>query len=205
MPELNKKLDHFTATILAEATAETERALAELKEKHNTSYSAAEDRILGETYHYIRTEVARIKSDAGRRVSRHMLDVKRELYLRREEIAREVFGEVREKLVAYAAGPDYAQRLQALCRRAVEALKGADDIRVYLRPADAGQKDALSAALPGVKLTFLEGSFVLGGLVAESPSLGRRVDSTFDSAMEELNGHFAELFGLSLSDDLTEE
>lgn len=205
MPELNKKLDHFTATILAEATAETERALAELKEKHNSSYSAAEDRILGETYHYIRTEVARIKSDAGRRVSRRMLDNKRALYLRREEIAREVFGEVREKLTAYTAGNAYPKRLREICRRAVDTLKGAEDIRVYLRAADMAHVDDLSAALPGVKLQFLEGTFVLGGLVAESPSLGRRVDATFDSAMEELDGHFAELFGLSLSDDLTEE
>lgn len=205
MPELNKKLDHFTATILAEATAETERALAELKEKHNSSYSAAEDRVLGETYHYIRTEVARIKSDAGRRISRHMLDDKRALYLRREEIAREVFGEVRDKIIAYTAGAAYPERLKVLCRRTADALNGADDIRVYLRAADRKLADALSAAVPGVKLQFLEGSFVLGGLVAESPSLGRRVDATFDSAMEELDGHFAELFGLSLSDNLTEE
>ena len=31
--------------------------------------------------------------------------------------------------------------------------------------------------------------------------LGLRVDSSFDSAAGELSGHFAELFGISLSDD----
>ena len=35
--------------------------------------------------------------------------------------------------------------------------------------------------------------------------LGLYLDSTFDTALAELNGHFAELFGLSLSDELEEE
>lgn len=199
MSELNQKLDHFTATILAEATAETERTLADLREKRSEAFSAAEDKILAETYHYIRTEVARVKSEAGRRVSRRMLDAKRELFLRRGQIADEVFGLVREKIVAYTGSDAYPLRLKALFLSAVESLKEGDDIRVYLRGADMAQSEALAAALPGMNFEFREGSFLLGGLVAESPSLGRRVDSTFDSALEELDGHFAELFGLSLA------
>ena len=199
MSELNQKLDHFTATILAEATAETERTLADLKEKRSTAFSAAEDKILAETYHYIRTEVARVKSEAGRQVSRRMLDAKKELFLRRGQIADEVFALVREKIVAYTQTDAYPRRLKALFLDAVETLKEGDDIRVYLRKADMAQADALSAALPGMDFEFREGAFLLGGLVAESSSLGRRVDSTFDSALEELNGHFAELFGLSLA------
>ena len=199
MSELNQKLDHFTATILAEATAETERTLADLKEKRSEAFSAAEDQILAETYHYIRTEVARVKSEAGRQVSRRMLDAKRELFLRRGQIADEVFELVRQKIVAYTGGGAYPLRLKDLFLAAVESLKEGDDIRVYLRRADMAQADALAAALPGMTLTFREGTFLLGGLVAESPSLGRRVDSTFDSALAELNGHFAELFGLSLA------
>ena len=52
--------------------------------------------------------------------------------------------------------------------------KEGDDIRVYLRRADMAQADALAAALPGMTFTFREGTFLLGGLVAESSSLGRR-------------------------------
>ena len=45
------------------------------------------------------------------------------------------------------------------------------------------------------------GDFPRDRLLAESPDLGLRVDSSFDSAAGELSGHFAELFGLSLSDE----
>lgn len=202
MAELNRKLDHFTATILAEATAETERAMAQLKEKRDAAWSAAEDKVLSETYHYIRNEVARLKSDSGRRVSRRMLDDKQELYRRREEISAEVFAQVREKIEAYVHTPAYAERLKTLLAQSVEVLKGTGDIRVYLQPDDRDRITDLAASLPSIKLEFCTGDFLLGGLVAESPSLGRRVDATFDSALEELDGHFAELFGLSLSDQM---
>lgn len=205
MPEMNKKLDHFTATILAEATAETERALKELKEKRESSYTAAEDRILAETYHYIRTEVARVKSEAGRKVSRHMLDNKKARYLRREEISREVFAKVRGRIEAYTATPAYPIRLGEICREAADSLRGEQELCIYLRKEDMIHAKTLVSAVPERKLRFEEGEFALGGLMAQALSLGRRVDSTFDSALEELSGHFAEMFGLSLSDDLTEE
>ena len=206
MSELNKKLDHFTSTLLAEATAETDRLLSEVKTQHDNSYSAAEDKVLAETYHYIRSEVARIRSEEGRKVSRHMLDNKKVLYLRREEIAREVFEAVRDRIVAYSVTPEYHQRLMEMARQAVDALKGANDIVIRLRAEDMDQSDAIAAALGKVKVTFqTDPTVLLGGLTAVSASLGRRVDATFGTAMAELSGHFAEIFGLSLSDDLTEE
>lgn len=201
MPEMTKKLDRFTAAILAEATAETERTLDGLKKKRAAALDQAEDRILLEAFHYIKSEVAAIKAEAGRSVSRHMLDNKRALYLRREEISQEVFSLVRGRLEEYTAAPAYAGRLAGLYAQALDTLKGADDVRVYLRPADLPLAEELRRAVPGANAAFEAGEFTLGGLVAESASLGLRVDATFDDAMEELSGHFAELFGLSLSDD----
>ena len=44
----------------------------------------------------------------------------------------------------------------------------------------------------------------LGGLIAACPEIGQRIDGSYDTALSELTGHFAELFGLSLSDDLAD-
>lgn len=204
MSDLNTKIDRFAAAIVAEATADTDRALAELSQRRTAAYSAAEDRILGDVYRFIHAEVARIKTEAGRQISRHMLENKRTLYLRREEIAAEVFGEVRNHLVTYTASPDYPQRMTALYADALAVLAGADEVRLFLRPADAALAAALTASQPQMKVQILEGDFLLGGLIADAPALGKRVDATFDSSMEELSGHFAELFGLSLSGEMDE-
>ena len=194
MPDMNQKLDRFTAKILAEAADESTRALAEVKRRRELRFQEAEDAALKEAYEYIHGEVARIQSEAGRGVSRHMLENKRALYLRRTEMAQEVFALVRAKIAAFTRTPAYGQRLTALLAEALEVL-------VTLRGDDLSFREALAASAPQIRLTFREGDFRLGGLIAESPDLVLRVDSSFDSAAGELSGHFAELFGLSLSDE----
>ena len=213
MPDMNQKLDRFTAKILAEAADESKRALAEVKRRRELRFQEAEDAALKEAYEYIHGEVARIQSEAGRGVSRHMLENKRALYLRRTEMAQEVFALVRAKIAAFTRTPDYGQRIIALLdfvpveqvdsvlAEALEQLSGAEEVLVTLRGDDLSFREALAASAPQIRLTFREGDFRLGGLIAESPDLGLRVDSSFDSAAGELSGHFAELFGLSLSDE----
>ena len=60
MPDMNQKLDRFTAKILAEAADESKRALAEVKRRRELRFQEAEDAALKEAYEYIHGEVARI-------------------------------------------------------------------------------------------------------------------------------------------------
>lgn len=202
MPDMNQKLARFTAAILAEATAESQRTMESVRQRTVEAYSQAEDKVLQEAYQYIHQEVGLIKTEAGRRVSRHMLESKRQLFLRREEMARETFALVREKITAFTASPAYSARLKELLNEALEALAGAEDVQVYLRQADMPLSQELAQTVPGRQLAFVEGDFQLGGLMAESQALGLRVDSSFDSTAAELSGHFAELCGISLSEEL---
>ena len=208
MPELSEKLDRFTALLLSQAAAENERTMQELKEKHDAALSSAEDQILLEAYTYIHGEVSRIRSEQGRKVSRHLLECKQALYRRREEIAGEVFSLVRERIGAFTATPAYAGQLRARLLEAAARLEGAADLALYLRSADLPLGAQLREALPGRSLDIHPGPFVLGGLILESDSLRLRLDASYDTAMEELSGHFASLVGLSLAapaDEIPEE
>lgn len=200
MPERKEKLDRFTAKILAEASQEAKKAIEELKRSREQARSRAEDQVLLEAYQYIHREVGRIKAEAGREVSRHMLENKRTLAIRREEMARESFALVRAKIAAYTRTPDYTARMQALLRQALAQLPGAQDAVVYLRAEDMALESALRQAAGNVPLRFVPGELRLGGLVAESQALGLRADASFDSQAQALSGHFAELFGISLAD-----
>ena len=201
MPDINQKLDRFTAKILAEAAAESRRAMEEVQRRREQRIQEAEDEVLKEAYDYIHTEVSRIQAEAGRGVSRHMLDNKRTLSLRRKEMAQEVFALVRAKIAAFTRTDAYTWRMAALMTEAAGYLAGAKEVLVTLREEDMGLRQLLTDSVPLMHLTFQPGDFRMGGLVAESPDLGLRVDASFDSAAEELSGHFAELFGLSLSDE----
>ena len=201
MPDINQKLDRFTAKILAEAAAESRRAMEEVQRRREQRIQEAEDEVLKEAYDYIHTEVSRIQAEAGRGVSRHMLDNKRTLSLRRKEMAQEVFALVRAKIAAFTRTDAYTRRMAALMTEAAGYLAGAKEVLVTLREEDMGLRQLLTDSVPLMHLTFQTGDFRMGGLVAESPDLGLRVDASFDSAAQELSGHFAELFGLSLSDE----
>ena len=52
MPDMNQKLDRFTAKILAEAADESKRALAEVKRRRELRLQEAEDAALKEAYEY---------------------------------------------------------------------------------------------------------------------------------------------------------
>lgn len=201
MPDMNQKLDRFTARILAEAAAESKQALEAVKRRREQRLRQAEDDVLKEAYDYIHSGVASIQAEAGRDVSRRLLENKRAVALRRDEMAKEVFALVRAKIAAFTRTDAYPRRLAALLDEALEALAGAKEVRVTLRPQDMPFREALARSSALVHLVFQEGSFRMGGLIAEAPELGLRVDASFDSAAGELSGHFAELFGLSLADE----
>lgn len=199
MPELSKKLDRFTSILLSEATAETERTLQKLRKRHDAALASAEDQVLLEAYEYIHSEVGRIRSEQGRCVSRHLLECKQELYHHREVIADEVFAQVRSRLAAFTRTQAYGKRMNTLLLEALDRLVGAEDVVIFLREEDLPLAKTLHlSAHP--KPEFRPGPIRLGGLIAQSATMGLRLDASFDAAMEELDGHFASLVGFSLAD-----
>ncbi len=196
----NKKLDRFTTAILSDAAAESQRTKAEIEVRRKEALSAAEHEILIESYQYVHNEVARIQADAGRSVSGRMLEAKRALYLRRDAMAHEVFDQVRSRIGVYTTSEAYVTRLGQLLQEGLAALPKVEDIEVGLRKEDMEYAPKLSAMAEGVNLSFVPTLLTWGGLVVQSATAGLRCDLSFDSQMEELESHFAELFGLSLSD-----
>lgn len=199
MPESKQKLDRFTAAILREAAEESRQAQAAFDERRQALLEEVRVQAKAEAKAYRHQEIARLRAEAGQQVSRRMQKSKHTLFRRRNEIAGEVFDEVREQIAAYTVSAAYAGRLEELLQAALARLDGADRVRVYLRAEDRAHRPFLQERMPEVQMTFLEGEFQLGGLIVEAPDLGLRVDASFDSRLRSLSGHFAELFGISLA------
>ena len=199
MPGMRKKLDHFTDAVLAEATAENNALRRQIEARRKAALDAAREAALNEAYQYVHSETARIKAEQGRTVSRRMLEHKRELALRREEIAQQVFAQAEAKLAEYTAGPAYAHRLAVLFDQALERLGGTGELILCLRPQDVEYAEALKKRANGRSVEVRPVPFPLGGLILECPENNLRSDQTFDGRYAELRGRFAELFDLSLT------
>ncbi len=149
---------------------------------------------------FFKGECSKLQAEAGKQVSRQKQKSRESLFLRRNEIADSMFDEVCEKIVAYTNSDQYAHRLEELLQEALPQFQNATYLRILLRKRDQVHQSLLQKQAPNLEITFLDGSFQLGGLIVEAPELGLRVDSTFDSRLQELQGRFAELFQISLTE-----
>ena len=202
MPEQNEKLQRFAESVMRDAARESNALRRELYEARTAALEEAHLEAREAARAYYDREAGRIRAEAGREISRHLMDVKRQVYLRRKEISEEVTANVRAKIAAFTASPDYPAHLEKLLRAAMKQLPGATAISLRLREEDLKYGQQLAAAIAPITTECVKGSFVLGGLAIRCPELGLRVDCSFDTRLEELSGHFAEQFGLSLSDEL---
>ncbi len=201
MPNINVQLDKFKQIILDDAAQERDALLRQYAQERQKRLSQAEAAIKRETDAYVQAKASEISGESGREISRRMLTDKRIISTRREELSREIFAAVRQRLLDFTKTADYLPHLKALYVEAFSALGDPYDGVILLRGEDMGFAKELAACLPGRHVRFQEGSFKLGGLIVDCRSRLLRADQSYDTALGDLDGHFAEMFGLSLTDD----
>lgn len=201
MPDINEKINIFSQIVLNDATKERDNLLQEVAQERQKRLSEAEAQIKRETDIKVQARASVISGESGRALSRKLLEEKRIIATRREEIAKEVFQAVREKILEFTKTEEYLPHLKQLYVEAFSALGNPYDGVILLRQEDLQYSRELAATLPGRHVTFQAGSFKLGGLIVDCHSKLLRADQSYDTALGDLDGHFAELFGLSLADD----
>lgn len=202
MSEQNEKLQRFTESVMREAARQSNQLRRRLQEQRTAALEQAHLEAREASRAYFDREAGRIRSEAGREISRHLMEVKRQVYLRRKQISEEVIDKVRARVADFTASDDYPAHLEKLLRTALAQLSDPETVTLRLRAEDMKFAPALTAAAAPVRVQCVEGAFALGGLVLHCPEQGLRVDCSFDTRLEELSAHFAEQFGLSLSDEL---
>ena len=201
MQQQTEKLLHFTDAMMKNAARESDELRRRMAETRVRTLEKVREEAQETARSYYDREAARIRAEAGQEVSKHLMEAKRKIYLRRKEIGQEVFQKVRERVAQFTASPEYPEHLEQLLAAAMKQLPGATRVSLRLRREDLPLKDRLAQCIAPVEVDCEEGSFSMGGLALRCPELGLRVDCSFDNQLEELSSHFAEAFGLSVSDD----
>jgi vacuolar-type H+-ATPase subunit E/Vma4 len=189
MASLEEKLDIFTKAITSDAEADSRAILEEVRRERENSLSSAENEALNDAYQYIKNKVASLHTENGRRVSRKMMACKRALHTRREDLSREILRDVTARVVEYTQTPAYAEQLRALMTNAFSVFKGLPTT-ISLRAEDMALVPSLTAAAGGQPVTFEQGHFQLGGLLAECRERRQQINQTFDANLEEWKTRF---------------
>lgn len=202
MPVLDseKKLAAFMEAMLNAAVDDSLGAMQELRQREKTLLDQAREEISEEVSRYKSKRLAEIKARESHRVTNRMTENKRVLLQLREESSKLAFKEAREMIARFTQSEDYLPHLKGLLQKAVETLGYGISAEVSLRPEDMKYADELLSSVGGVSLAFREGSFTLGGLCVYAPARGKQVDMSFDSAMGDMVGHFADMSGLRVEE-----
>ena len=188
------KLKGFVTAITGAAQVRADAVRAEADEQERAAIASYRTRAEAEG----RQKLAEAQAGEEKRVMTEILAARRSILSLREDCQKEVIADVRERLKRYPDTPEYAAALEKLLLQGLEAIPGAKRARVLLRSEDISHKLHLKAAAPDVELSFAEGFFELGGLIVEFPDEHRRADLTFDTALDDLAGRFAEITGFGM-------
>lgn len=202
MPALDykKKLDAFTKSIHRSVIEESYEVLLDLRGRETDIMGRAEREICAEVESYKTRRLSEISAKESHRVTTRMTENKRTLLQLREEQARAAFDQARKMIVDFTESDKYLPHLCSLLQKAVDILGYGFAAEVILRPQDMKYTDALLSSVRGVSLAFREGDFTLGGLCLYCSSKGRQVDMSFDSALADMVGRFADMSGLKVEE-----
>lgn len=192
------KLDIFKDTIISEATAETARITRQMKSDQEKALSEARARIRAEAERYENSKKASITARESRRVSTHRNEVRHKQLEFREECAFTVYDMAQALLAEFTASDKYLEHLLTLLDRAWNLIGRTGEVELYLRPADMRFSELLLKNAGDVKISFIEGSFELGGFQLACPKRGIRVDMSFDSSISDIIGRFSEFSGMQV-------
>lgn len=194
MQEEKSKIEGFTSAVITAAEQHAARINEETEQLEREAIDNYAADLKAAAAKRRAAALADAKVRENKRVVSEGLAAKRSLLQFREDCAADVFAEVRRRVLALHDSAGYAGTLQDQLLRALSAVPGAHSAVVELRHED------MARAAPGVELKFVEGAFTLGGLVLDCAEAGRKIDLTFDAALEDLEGRFSEITGFSLED-----
>lgn len=143
---------------------------------------------------YYRAKSARVKLEAGRRISDASAQCRKTVFERRNGIEREVFSCVEEKLAEFTKGGEYEAFLLKSARRIAAEFDG-DAVIFLLRGEDMKFADAICKQVGGASVRE-EDSIRIGGLKAYSENCQMRIDDTLDSRLKQQTRWFEENSGL---------
>lgn len=103
-------------SVMAEAGAQAQKLQDQAREFKETAMKKAEEEVLQELYSRIQDEITEIHTSATRSVSQKETKERQDLLLRREEITRAVFEQVKRRLLDFTRTPAYHELMNEIAK-----------------------------------------------------------------------------------------
>lgn len=189
MADENYKLAKFQAAVFAEIDMKTVQIKQEAELLKEKELEKNKDIQLDNSYNYIQQKSTDIKKKYKCEVARFSLDKKRELLIRRNEIADRVMNNVALRLTSFLNTPEY---VAFLAKKLTSFIKENDvsSATLQLGVSDFSRKDEIAKSLPvGFQIT-LNDNIKLGGFIVLDTQSGTYFDETLEQYLIEQKAYF---------------
>lgn len=197
MATIEERFEMIQQSVMAQAEEEAEKLRDQAKELRQTAMKQAEEEVTRELGSREQDEISEIRITATRSVSQKENTQRRELLLRREEITRSVFEEVKKRLTDYVKTPDYARFLEETAKGLSEQCPGTGTV-VMLRRDDLTLGEKLRGRFGADAQVVEDESIRIGGVKVVNRASGLFLDETLDSRLEDQKSWFYANSGLSV-------
>ena len=198
MASIEERFAMIQKSVMDQAGAEAQKLLDQAKEYKESAMKKAEADVLQELYSRIQDEVAEIHTSATRSVSQKESKERQDLLLRREEITRSVFEQVKRRLLDFTKTPAYNDLMTEIAKELGVRCPMEGTI-VMLR-----REDYHLAAKPGEHFgknvrILADEAIHIGGIKVMNQSSGVFMDETLDSRLEDQKPWFYSHSGLTIT------
>ena len=157
----------------------------------------AETEVLSDIYNMIQSEMAKIKAEIVGQISKKEMACKNSLLKNREQISKEVFNNVKDKLVEFTQTEEYINLLAKLAKDMSEILLE-NNTKLFINSADVKFKPFLEKAFEDRCTVEVDDNIKIGGIRGYNADMGIVIDETLDSKLEAQRDWFKEHSGLTV-------
>lgn len=189
-----RNFEEFLSTVYVTAEEKSKKMIRDIDDAGRAALRTYSEEKKRASEEKSRREEARAAATGAADASRRAGEIRSSLFARREEIMREVFGEIDANLAAYTKTRAYKDALFADAETAAELICKHGGARLGVREADLGFADELSAKT-GLSVVA-DSSIKLGGIRGVCDEL--ECDLTLDTKRNAAKEKFMRESGLSV-------
>lgn len=198
MASIEERFAMIQRSVMDQAGAEAQKLLDQAKEFKESAMKKAEADVLQELYSRIQDEVAEIHTSATRSVSQKESKERQDLLLRREEITRSVFEQVKRRLLDFTKTPAYNDLMTEIAKELGVRCPMEGTI-VMLRREDYHLAAKLGEYFGKNVRILADEAIHIGGIKVMNQSSGVFMDETLDSRLEDQKPWFYSHSGLTIT------
>lgn len=184
---IDEKVDSFRELALADANQKSREMIKEYESSLQKMLKDHEETIGRKTAALLEMESQKLVQEKNHQMAAEHLDYRRRLSEKTDELKKELFSDVENRLSEYMKTKEYDHCLIKQIKEAM-AFAREDDITIYINPGDAAKKEALEQAT-GAVLTVSAIDFT-GGTRAVIPERNILIDRSFLTKLEEEKDSF---------------